>query len=79
MTRKRCQSTLCPHPEGALHGIAAAHREWSAAQKDMSEKLFGKMAQCLRDHDVAPSGPEDWMEDDELIEAEMVVMLTAGG
>jgi len=65
---------------GALHGIGVAHREWSAAQDDLRSKLFGQMAQCLRDHDAAPSSvPEDWMEDDEIIEAEMVLMLAAGG
>lgn len=66
---------------GAQHGMATAYKEWSGAQDDMQKKLFGQMAQCLRDHDEAPAaaaGPEDWMEDDELVESELIVLLAAG-
>ena len=74
----------CPVPLltiAAQHGLACAHREWSGAQDEMRKKLLGQMAQSLRDNaeaGAAPPGPDDWMEDEELVEAELLCLLATG-
>ncbi|GAX83709.1 hypothetical protein CEUSTIGMA_g11134.t1 [Chlamydomonas eustigma] len=76
-------SILCGHLkevlDGAQQGMVAACKSWSSAQDDLRKKM-SQLAQLLRDHDqieTAP-GPEDWMEDDELVEAQLLCLLATG-